>query len=155
VTDRDFRGKWLIVYFGYTSCPNVCPTAPTNITTALVQLGPLADKIQPIFITVDPDRDTPRALADYVSSFDPRFVALRGTTEQTAAAAAQYRVYYAARDLGGGDYSVDHSSFIYLVGPDGAVAKVLTSDLPGHPLADQLRQLILQSAAIPDSHAIQ
>jgi protein SCO1/2 len=142
VTDKDFHGKWLIVYFGYTYCPDACPTALSDITAALAQLGPLADKVQPLFITVDPDRDTPQVMADYVGSFDPRFVGLRGTAEQTAAVAEEFRVTYVVRKLGNDEYAIDHSSFIYVMNPDGAFAKLLTGDLPGHQLADELRQLI-------------
>lgn len=142
VTDRDFPGKWLIIYFGYTSCPDACPTALSDITAALEQLGPLADKVQPLFITVDPDRDSPELMADYVGSFDPRFIGLRGTAEQTAAVAAAFRVTYVVRKLGHDAYTIDHSSYIYLMNPDGALAKLLTGDLPGHQLADELRPFI-------------
>ncbi len=142
VTDRDFPGKWLIIYFGYTSCPDACPTALSDITVALEQLGPLADKVQPLFITVDPDRDSPELMADYVGSFDPRFIGLRGTAEQTAAVAAAFRVTYVVRKLGHDAYAIDHSSYIYLMNPDGALAKLLTGDLPGHQLADELRPFI-------------
>ena len=142
VSDRSFRGKWMLVYFGYTFCPDVCPTALSDMTLALQQLGPLADKVQPIFITVDPQRDTPRVMADYVGSFDPRFIALRGTPEQTAAAAKEYRAYYAVRRLGDDEYAIDHSSFIYLMNPEGALAKLLTSSLPSHQMADELRRII-------------
>jgi protein SCO1/2 len=142
VTDRDFPGKWLIIYFGYTSCPDACPTALSDITAALEQLGPLADKVQPLFITVDPDRDSPELMADYVGSFDPRFIGLRGTAEQTAAVAAAFRVTYVVRKLGHDAYAIDHSSYIYLMNPDGALAKLLTGDLPGHQLADELRPFI-------------
>jgi len=142
VTDRSFRGKWLVIYFGYTFCPDACPTALNDISVALGQLGPLADKVQPLFITVDPQRDTPQVVADYVGSFDPRFIGLRGTAEQTAAAAEQYRVYYAVHQLGGDEYAVDHSSFIYVVNPEGVFVKILTGDLPGHQMADDLRKLI-------------
>jgi protein SCO1/2 len=142
VSDRSFRGKWMLVYFGYTFCPDVCPTALSDMTLALRQLGPLADKVQPIFITVDPQRDTPEVMADYVGSFDPRFVALRGTPEQTAAAAKEYRAYYAVRRLGDDEYAIDHSSFIYLMNPEGALTKLLTSSLPSHQMADELRRII-------------
>ncbi len=142
VTDRSFRGKWLIIYFGYTFCPDACPTALNDISVALEQLGPLADKIQPLFITVDPERDTAQVMANYVGSFDPRFIGLRGTREQTATAAEQYRVYYTVRQLGRDEYAVDHSSFIYVMNPEGEFVKILTGDLPGHQMADDLRQLI-------------
>jgi protein SCO1 len=141
VTDASYRGKWLLIYFGYTSCPDACPTALSAIGTALDRLGPLADKIQPLFITVDPERDTPVVVADYVKSFDPRIIGLVGTPEQIAAVAKDYRVYYVARSLGSGDYAVDHSSFLYVVNPRGEFVKLLTGDLPGHALADELRQL--------------
>jgi len=100
VTDGSFRGKWLIIYFGYTFCPDACPTALNDISVALKQLGPLADKVQPLFITMHPERDTAQVMANYVGSFDPRFIGLRGTREQTATAAKQYRVYYTVRQLG-------------------------------------------------------
>jgi protein SCO1/2 len=112
------------------------------VGTALERLGPLADKVQPLFITVDPERDTPAIIADYVKSFDPRIIGLVGTPAQIAAAAKDYRVYYVARNLGDGDYAVDHSSFLYVVNPRGEFVKLLTGDLPGHALADELRQLM-------------
>jgi protein SCO1/2 len=142
VTDRSFRGKWMLIYFGYTFCPDACPTALHDMTIALQQLGPLADKIQPIFITVDPERDTLQLITNYVGSFDPRFIALRGTPRQTAEAAREYRVYYAVHNLGNDEYAIDHSSFIYVMNPEGAPTKLLTGDLPGHQMADELRQLI-------------
>jgi protein SCO1/2 len=142
VTDATYRGKWLLIYFGYTFCPDACPTALSAVGTALERLGPLADKVQPLFITVDPERDTPAIIADYVKSFDPRIIGLVGTPAQIAAAAKDYRVYYVARNLGDGDYAVDHSSFLYVVNPRGEFVKLLTGDLPGHALADELRQLM-------------
>jgi protein SCO1/2 len=142
VTDASYRGKWLLIYFGYTFCPDACPTALSSIGTALDRLGPLADKVQPLFITVDPERDTPAVVAGYVKSFDPRIIGLVGTPEQIAAVAKEYRVYYITRSLGDGDYAVDHSSFIYVVNPRGEFVRLLTGDLPGHALADELRQLM-------------
>jgi protein SCO1 len=143
VTDQNFRGKWLVIYFGYTFCPDLCPTALSDISAALQRLGPMADKVQPLFITVDPQRDTPQVIADYVGSFDRRLIGLRGTPEQTAAAAAAYHVYYAPRKLGyEGEYVVDHSSFIYVLNPQGQFVKLLTGDLPGHSMADELRRLM-------------
>lgn len=142
VTDRSYRGKWLIVYFGYTFCPDACPTALSAIATALDQLGPLADKVQPLFITVDPERDTPQVMANYVKLFDPRIIGLRGTPEQTAAAAKEYRVYYAVQKLKGDAYVIDHSAFIYVLNPEGKFVKLLTGDSPGHRLADELRPLV-------------
>jgi protein SCO1 len=142
VTDRSFAGKWLVVYFGYTFCPDACPTALNALGTVLDELGPLAAKVQPIFITVDPERDTPQVIADYVKAFDPRIVGLSGTPEQIAAAAKEFRVYYEVRPLGNDEYAIDHSSFIYVINPQGQVVELLTGNLPGHSMAEELRRLI-------------
>lgn len=142
VTDRSFPGTWLLVYFGYTFCPDACPTALNALGTALDELGPLAAKVQPIFITVDPERDTPAVVADYAKAFDPRIVGLSGTSEQIAAAAKEFRVYYEVRPLGNGEYAIDHSSFIYVINPLGQVVELLTGNLPGHSMAEELHRLI-------------
>ena len=142
VTDTTFRGKWLLVYFGYTSCPDVCPTTLSAMALALDKLGPLADKVQPVFITVDPERDTPKIVGEYVKDFDPRFVGLVGSPQEIGTAAEQFHVYYRVRQLGNNEYVVDHSSFIYLIDPNGAFVRLLTGDLPGHQLADALRKLM-------------
>lgn len=122
VTDADFRGRFTLVYFGFTYCPDVCPTSLTYIAQALDRLGPDADKVVPVFITVDPERDTPEQLKEYVRHFHPRLVGLTGTREQVAAAAKAYRVYFAKAQVQGapqGDYTMDHTSIIYLMGRDG------------------------------------
>ena len=142
VTDTTFRGKWLLVYFGYTSCPDVCPTTLSAMALALDKLGPLADKVQPVFITVDPERDTSKIVGEYVKDFDPRFVGLVGSPQEIGAAAQEFHVYYRVRQLGNNEYVVDHSSFIYLIDPNGAFVRLLTGDLPGHQLADELRKLM-------------
>lgn len=142
VTDETFRGKWLIIYFGYTGCPDVCPTTLSAMGVALQSLGPLADKIQPIFITVDPARDSAQAVGEYVKDFDPRLIGLVGSPEEIAAAAENFHVYYRVRDLGNNEYVVDHSSFLYLIDPNGVFVRLLTADLPGHQLAEELRKLI-------------
>jgi protein SCO1 len=113
-----------------------------SIGVALDKLGPLADKVQPLFITVDPEHDTAATLTRYLESFDHRIIGLYGTPEETAAAAKQYHVYFRVRQLGNGEYTVDHSSFIYIVAPDGHFSKLLTADLPGHELAEQLHELV-------------
>ena len=141
VTDATYRGKWLLVYFGYTYCPDVCPTVLLRVGQALDSLGPVADRVQPVFITVDPARDTSEHLKKYLASFSPRIIGLRGTAEQTAAAARQFHVYYRARSLGDGEYSVDHSSLIYVIGPDGKFAKLLADSLPVERLVAELREL--------------
>jgi protein SCO1/2 len=143
VTDQTYRGKWLLVYFGYTFCPDACPTALNNIGVALDALGPDAAKFQPLFITVDPKRDTREVLAEYLKSFDPRIVGLTGTEDQIAAVAKAYRVYYASQK--GDDYLVDHSALIYLMNPESKFVKVFGPELSGEEIGDRVRQLIKQS----------
>ena len=122
VTDVDFRGQYLLIYFGYTYCPDVCPTSLTNISDALERLGDEAAKITPILITIDPIRDTPAHLKEYASYFHPRLRALTGTPDQISQVAKTYRVYFnkaQQEDPNPEDYLMDHSSAIYLMGPDG------------------------------------
>jgi protein SCO1 len=142
VTNETFRGKWVVIYFGYTYCPDVCPTTLASMAQALKKLGPAADKVQPVFITVDPERDTPEIIGEYVKFFDPRFVGLVGSPQQTAAAAHDFHVYYAVRQLGNNEYVIDHSSYIYVVDPKGAFVRLLSGDLPGHELAAELTKLM-------------
>ncbi len=118
VTDIDFRGRYMLVFFGYTFCPDACPTALQTVTEAMDLLGAQATKVQPIFISVDPERDTPETLKSFVANFHPRMIGLTGSPEQVAAAAKVYRVYFAkANDED--EYLMDHSAIIYLMGPDG------------------------------------
>jgi protein SCO1/2 len=122
VTEKDFLGKYSLLVFGYTFCPDICPTELGLVTEALNKLGPKGDAITPVFITIDPKRDTVENVKNYVASFHPRFVGLTGSEEQIKQAASAYRVYYAKAD--GGDaksdtYLMDHSTFIYLMGPKG------------------------------------
>ncbi|WP_293548992.1 SCO family protein [Parvibaculum sp.] len=121
VTDADFKGKYMLVYFGFTFCPDVCPTELQVMAGAMEKLGDKAEKVQPVFVTVDPERDTPEALAKYVKQFDPRLIGLTGTPAQIAQVAKEYRVFYekVKDDDGSGDYTMDHSSVVYLMGPDG------------------------------------
>ena len=122
VTDRDFRGKYMLVYFGYTFCPDVCPTSLNTVSDALDRLGPKADKIQALFISVDPARDTPQVVKQYAAAFGPRIKGLTGSPAQIEIAGKAYRVYYKEHrtGTGPGDYTMDHSSVLYLMGPDGA-----------------------------------
>src|SRR3954447_24211281 len=122
VTDRDFRGKYMLVYFGYTFCPDVCPTTLNAVADAMDKLGPKADRVQPLFITVDPKRDTPAVVKQYAAAFGHRVIGLTGSAEQIAKVSKEYRVYYAEHRTGPGpdDYAMDHSSILYLMGPDGA-----------------------------------
>lgn len=141
VTDAKYRGKWLLVYFGYTYCPDVCPTVLIRIGQALDKLGGLAEQIQPIFITVDPDRDTAYHLAQYMAAFNSRIVGLRGDSDQIRAAAQQFHAYYRTRSLGNGEYSVDHSSYLYVIAPNGHFMRLLADSLPADQLAEVLRTL--------------
>ncbi|MGB8275023.1 MAG: SCO family protein [Alphaproteobacteria bacterium] len=119
-TDADFRGRLMLVYFGYSFCPDVCALTLSNMGAALDRLGDKADEVTPIFITIDPERDTVARLAEYAKNFTPRLVALTGTKEQIAAAAKAYHVYYARNDEAGGkDYLMDHTSIIYLMDRQG------------------------------------
>lgn len=142
VTDRDFRGKWMIVYFGYTFCPDICPTTLAEITNALSALGPQAAKFQPIFITVDPARDLQRVLAEYLKSFGSRFVGLRGDAQTTQDVARQFHAYFRLRSLASGQYTVDHSSFVYVFDPDGKFVAFFAGDTRADALADALRNLL-------------
>jgi len=118
--DTDFRGKLMLIYFGYTYCPDACPAALTVMTSALDELGHAANDVRPIFITVDPERDTVAQMKAYASNFHPRLLALSGSAEETAAAARAYRIYFEkVKPEGGGDYLVDHSSLTFLIGRDG------------------------------------
>lgn len=117
VTDKTYAGRWELIYFGYTFCPDACPTALSDVTLALEKLGPRASQVQPLLITVDPKRDTQLALADYLKSFDPRIVGLTGSEAQTTATAAAYHVYVKPQSEGGGDYLVDHSAYVYVMDP--------------------------------------
>jgi protein SCO1/2 len=121
VTDRDFRGKLMLVFFGYTHCPDVCPTELQNMADAMGKLGADAEKVAPIFISVDPKRDTVEALANYVKLFGANIVGLTGTPEQVASAAKAYRVYFRKIESGKGDedYTMDHSAFVYLMDAEG------------------------------------
>jgi protein SCO1/2 len=144
VTDQTWRGKYLLVYFGYTYCPDVCPTTLTNVAAALDKLGPKADQIQPLFITVDPKRDTPSVVKQYAAAFSPRLIGLTGTAQQIDTAAKEYRVYYAEHRTGPGpdDYSMDHSSVLYLMGPDGRFIAPVRADQDGPEIAAALTKLL-------------
>ena len=142
VTDLSFAGKWLLLYFGYTFCPDACPTVLNTIAEALDELGPLAERIQPIFITVDPEHDTRSVLSEYVKAFHPRLIGLTGSAAQIASTAKDFHVFYQVRQLGNDEYAIDHSSYIYVIDPDGRVVELITGNLPGHPVAAELERLI-------------
>ena len=118
-SDADFRGRYMLVYFGYSRCPDVCPTTLSVMADALSRLGPRRKEIVPVFITLDPERDNPQVLGQYLAAFGKDFVGLTGSEERIKAVAAAYHVFYAKHPLAGGDYSVDHTGALYLMGPDG------------------------------------
>ena len=130
VTNADFRGRYMLVYFGYTFCPDVCPTTLNDVAQALDKLGPKADRLQPVFITVDPAQDTPAVMSQYTAAFTPRLEGLTGTQAQIATVAKEYRVYYAPHRTGPNpdDYTMDHSSVLYVMGPDGGFLGVIRAD---------------------------
>jgi protein SCO1 len=141
VRDEDLRGKWQLVFFGFTSCPDICPTTLTNVSTALKELGPATTgKLQPLLITVDPVRDEPVVLKEYLSSFDPRILGLTGTPEQVQQALRSFRVYASQRPLEEeGGYTVDHSTFIYLMDPQGDYAAHFSAQTPIEELVREVR----------------
>ncbi|MGE0222689.1 MAG: SCO family protein [Acetobacteraceae bacterium] len=144
VTDRTFRGKYMLVYFGYTFCPDVCPTTLNTVADALDRLGSKADRIQPVFITVDPKRDSPEVVKQYAAAFGPRIIGLTGTPEQIDTAARAYRVYYKEHRTGPepNDYTMDHSSVLYLIGPDGAFVAPVRAEQSGADMAAALDKLV-------------
>nr|WP_294517685.1 SCO family protein [uncultured Rhodopila sp.] len=144
VTDRDFRGKYTLVYFGYTFCPDVCPTTLSAVADAMDKLGPDAAKVRPVFITVDPARDTPPVVKKYTAAFGPEITGLTGTPDQIARVAKEYRVYYAEHRTGPGpnDYSMDHSSVLYLMDPNGAFLAPVRADQTADEIAANLKKLM-------------
>ncbi len=139
VTDRDFRGKFMLVYFGYTHCPDACPTTLSDMGAAIDKL-PAADraKIVPVFITIDPERDTPDLMGDYAHAFGPEFVGLTGSKTAIAAAEKEYHVYAVRHPMAHGDYAMDHSSIIYLIGPDGKFLGVIEDAAKPGDIAQRL-----------------
>jgi protein SCO1/2 len=142
VSDRSYRGKWVLIYFGYSYCPDACPTALNNISVALEKLGADSKNLQPLFVTVDPQRDTRAAMADYLKSFDSRIIGLTGTQDQIDRVVKEFRVY-ASRDKsddGGDNYLVSHSSYIYLMNPQGSFVNVIQGGAIGDEIAAWLRK---------------
>ena len=139
VTDADFRGKYMLVFFGFTFCPDICPTELQVMTHALETMGTSGARITPVFVTIDPERDTPDVMKAYVENFGPKLVGLTGTPEQIASVAKAYRVYY-KKSGESADYLMDHSSIIYLMGPDGRFVKHFTYTTDARALAEGLTQ---------------
>ena len=142
MTEKDFSGKFMLTYFGYTFCPDFCPLGLSTITEALELVeNDQAARVAPVFFSVDPARDTVDQLADYAPNFHPSLIALTGTDDEVAAAAKAYRIYYAIPDHDGGDdYAVDHSTFIYLMGPDGTYRTHFNHNASPEEIAERLKE---------------
>ena len=142
-TLADFKGKVVVIFFGYTQCPDVCPTTMSDLAGAMKQLGPLADKVQVLFITVDPERDTPKLLAQYVPAFDPRFLGLAGDMPATEKVAKDFHVFY--QKVPGkepGSYSIDHSAGMYVYDTQGRIRLFARSGQGIDTLVHDLRLLL-------------
>lgn len=143
VTDADFKGKLMLVYFGYTYCPDACPTALGVMAAAIGKLDVAGERVAPILISIDPERDTPEALKDYVGNFHPRLVGLTGSAEQVAKAAKAYRAFYQKQSgAGGADYLMDHSTLIYLMGAEGQFLTFFGPQVTPDEVAEVLRKYL-------------
>lgn len=149
VTEKDFKGSFLLVFFGYTHCPDVCPTVLSNVATTLKALGEDVRHVRPLFITVDPEQDTPDVLDSYVKFFHPSIIGLTGTPEQIRTVTERYKAFYAkiplkieGRDARHGLYTVDHSAFMYFMGPDGRYLDVFQYGTPPRQMATKIRQVL-------------
>lgn len=144
VTDQDFRGRYMLVFFGFTHCPDICPAELQVMSASLDDLGPKGEQVVPIFITLDPERDTQQAMAEYVKNFGSRFVGLTGSPEAIAAAAKAYRVAYSKfqQDKTKSDYSIDHSALVYLMGKDGEYITHFAYGTPAAKISDTLRRYL-------------
>jgi protein SCO1/2 len=141
VTDQTFKGRLTLIYFGFTYCPDACPTALGVMSAALDKLDVAADRVVPILITVDPDRDTPAVLKDYVSNFHPGMMGLTGTPEQIAKVAKAYRVFYQkAPGTTPADYVMDHTLLIYLMDGEGKYLKYFGPDATADQIAEEIRK---------------
>jgi protein SCO1/2 len=142
-TLADFKGKVVVVFFGYTQCPDVCPTTMAEMASVMQKLGPQADQVQVLFITLDPERDTQPLLASYVPAFDKRFIGLRGTPEQTAKVAKDFKVFYAK--VPGADpasYTIDHTAGSYVFDRDGKLRLFIRHGGGADPIVHDIRQLL-------------
>jgi protein SCO1/2 len=142
VTERDYLGKPTLIFFGFTHCPDVCPTTLFELTNLLKELGREADRLNVLFITVDPDRDTPDQLALYLSSFDSRIVGLSGTPENIGAVMKAYRVYARKVPLEGEGYTMDHTATVYMLNSEGQFVGVMSYQEPEKTARAKLRRLI-------------
>jgi len=139
----DFKGKVTVLFFGYTQCPDVCPTTMAELAQVKKSLGADGARVQGVFVTIDPERDTPDVLRNYVASFDPSFIALRGTPEQTAEAAKEFKVFYAkVAGKASGSYTMDHTAASYVLDPSGRVRLFVRYGSGASALADDLKALL-------------
>lgn len=142
-TLADYKGKVLVVFFGFTQCPDVCPTSMSQLAHAMELLEDDADDVQVLMVTVDPQRDTPEVLSSYVKAFNPSFVGLTGTPEQLAATARSFRTHYArVNGATPEDYTMDHGSSFYLLDRSGEARVLLRGDAPAEDVAHDLRELL-------------
>ena len=142
-TLADFKGKVVVVFFGYTQCPDVCPTTMAEMASVMQKLGPQADQVQVLFITLDPERDTQQLLANYVPAFDKRFIGLRGTLEQTAQTAKEFKVFYSkVPGTSPGSYTIDHTAGSYVFDRDGRLRLFIRHGQGPDPIVHDLRQLL-------------
>lgn len=142
-TLADFRGKVVVLFFGYTHCPDVCPTTLAELSQVMRMLGPDADRVQVLFVTVDPERDTPAVLSQYVSAFDSRFLGLYGDAAQTRRAAKEFKVFYEKhKGAAPGEYSVDHSAGTYVIDPEGRLRLFVGYGKADAGLAHDIRTLL-------------
>jgi len=142
-TLADWKGKVTVVFFGYTQCPDVCPTTMADLAAIRKSLGADGDKLQSVFVTIDPERDTPEVLKAYVANFGPGFTALRGTPDQTAAAAKEFKVFYAkVPGRNGGSYTMDHSAASFVFDPAGRVRLYVPYGGDSKKFAADLQQLV-------------
>lgn len=142
VSERDLVGRPSLIFFGFTHCPDICPTAMSDIAGWMKELGPQGDALQVLFVTVDPERDRPAELAAYAAMFDPRIRPLVGTEDELAAMAKAWRVYYRRVPLSGGGYTMDHTATMYLVGRDGRFAGTIDPREPGDTAIAKLRRVL-------------
>ena len=140
---EDFRGKVVVLFFGYTQCPDVCPATLAQLAEVNRRLGPDASRVQVLFVTVDPERDTADALSAYVGAFDPRFVALRGDAAATQRVAKDFKIYFEKRKQGA-SYTVDHSAQSYVIDPQGRLRLLVRHDRLAQDLPDDLRTILRQ-----------
>jgi protein SCO1 len=141
-TDADLKGKWQLVFFGYTHCPDVCPTALNDLSLALDQLGSKKSDVGIVFISVDPERDTPAVLKSYTDSFGGPIEALTGSSDAVAQAAKDYKVFYAKHPRPDGGYDMDHSALIYVMDPEGRFTATFTPDDTSDTIAARLKKLV-------------